>query len=745
MLARDARAVADLKKSRKQKTESKKRKSETKRTIMNALQRVVLFAVMLAASTALAQSPEAKLLDVLKSNATRPEKADACRELGRVGTQAAVAPLAALLGDEQLADMARHGLENIPDPAAGAALRVALGQLKGKFLVGVIASLGVRRDAQAVEPLARLLGDADSGVAAAAAMALGKIGTGAAAAALKPALGKNSAAGEALLRCAEALPDQAVALYDAVRGAAGPAYLKTAATRGAILARGAAGLPLLLEQLGSADPAMFKVALGAGRELPGANVTQALAAEVGKFTPEKQGLVIQMLGDRHDVAAAPALLALAGQGAGEVRVAAIRALSQMGCTAAVPLLGGLAVSGEAEIAKAALSALAGFQGHDVDAAIVALLNRPDAKLRAVGVELVGRRRITGACAELLRLTADADTQVSAASFKVLGDIAGPSEITPLLAALQKTATPQAAEDALAAICARQAQATGAVVIQKAVYGDLPDGPSADVTAKVNELIRAGKQAFEVSNGSFGDPASGRVKRLQVDYSVEGRPRSAKADEGELLKLDATTAAPAVVVEPLLAAYAQAQGAPKLSILALLRTAGGAKALAVVREASGAGDAALRETALRALCDWPTAEVLPDLEKLARTSTDDKFKILALRGYLRLIPLRAATPAANAAVLKEAMGLCGRDEERRLALAALGNVPAPEALALAATYLDNASLKEEAGLAAVAIAESIAKSHPDQVGEVMKQLTKTSKNPAVLKRARKLAGLGRKNK
>jgi len=700
---------------------------------------------MLMMSSALAQSPEAKLLAVLKSEAPRPDKVDACRELAHLGTKESVAPLAALLGDEQLADMARYGLENIPDPAAGTALCVALGQLKGKYLVGVIASLGVLRDTQAVAPLTKLLGDADTDVAAAAAMALGKIGTDQAVAVLKPELGKNPAAAEALMRCAEVMPAQAVALYDAVRAAAVPVYQKMAATRGAILARGAAGLPLLLEQLNSADPAMFKVALGVGRELPGANVTQALATEIGKFAPEKQSLVIQMLGDRRDASAAPALLMLAGNGAGEVRVAAIRALSQMGCIAAVPLLGGLAVSGEAEVAKAALSALAGFQGHDVDTAIVALLNRPDAKLRAIGVELIGRRRISGALAEVLRLTGDADTQVSAASFKVLGETGGANEITPLLAVLQKTATPQAAEDALTAICARQAQATGAVVIQKAVYGDLPDGPTADVATKVSELVRAGKLTFEVSNVNFGDPAGGRVKRLQVDYTVEGQPRSAKADEGEMVKLDAATAAPAAVVEPLLAAYAQAQGAPKLSILTLLRSAGGAKALAVVRSASSASDAALRETAQRALCDWPTAEVLPDLEKLAQSSGDEKFKILALRGYVRLLPLRVATPAANAAALKEAMGLCGRDEERRLALAALGNVPAPEALALAATYLDNARLKEEACLAAVAIAESIAKSHPDLTGEVMKQVAKSSKNPAVLKRARKLAGLGKKNK
>ncbi len=64
-----------------------------------------------------------------------------------------MAPLAALLGDEKLAHMARYGLEPIPDPAVDDALRDALGKLKGRPLVGVIGSIGVRRDTKAVEPL----------------------------------------------------------------------------------------------------------------------------------------------------------------------------------------------------------------------------------------------------------------------------------------------------------------------------------------------------------------------------------------------------------------------------------------------------------------------------------------------------------------------------------------------------------------------------------------------------------------
>ena len=121
-----------------------------------------------------------------------------------------MAPLAALLGDEKLAHMARYALEPIPDPAVDDALRDALGKLKGRPLVGVIGSIGVRRDAKAVEPLARLLKDADADVAQAAARALGSIGTPAAVKALEDALAGTPAANrlafyEGLFRCAEAL------------------------------------------------------------------------------------------------------------------------------------------------------------------------------------------------------------------------------------------------------------------------------------------------------------------------------------------------------------------------------------------------------------------------------------------------------------------------------------------------------------------------------------------------------------
>lgn len=118
-----------------------------------------------------------KLIAVIKSDAPQKEKVDACRQLSVIGTKDAVEPLAALLTDEKLSDMARYGLEPIPDPAVDDALRNALGELKGRLLAGVITSIGVRRDTKAVEALSKLLQDQDSIVVQAAAHALAQLVT----------------------------------------------------------------------------------------------------------------------------------------------------------------------------------------------------------------------------------------------------------------------------------------------------------------------------------------------------------------------------------------------------------------------------------------------------------------------------------------------------------------------------------------------------------------------------------------
>ena len=134
--------------------------------------------------TAARKELEGKLSPVLSTSASRDAKDYVCRVLRVIGTADCVPALANLLGEKELSHRARYALQSIPAPEAGKALRDAMPKLSGSLKIGVIGSLGSRRDAECVAAMAACLTDTDTAIAAAAAHALGSIGNGDAAKAL---------------------------------------------------------------------------------------------------------------------------------------------------------------------------------------------------------------------------------------------------------------------------------------------------------------------------------------------------------------------------------------------------------------------------------------------------------------------------------------------------------------------------------------------------------------------------------
>ena len=152
---------------------------------------------------------EQRLIEALASSISRDAKDYVCRKLAVVGSAAAVPTLAALLPEADHSHMARYALERIDGPEAAQALRDALAKTDGKLRVGMLTSLGARRDAAAVGPIGGLLKDSDREVSRAAALALAAIGNAEAVSALEASapsvVGTNSPVNDALLACAESL------------------------------------------------------------------------------------------------------------------------------------------------------------------------------------------------------------------------------------------------------------------------------------------------------------------------------------------------------------------------------------------------------------------------------------------------------------------------------------------------------------------------------------------------------------
>ena len=617
----------------------------------------------IATTAAAAENPEAKLIAVLQSNAAPQEKAITCKRLAICGTEAAVPALAALLSDEQLASWARIGLEAIPAPAAAAALREAAGKLQGKLQLGVINSIGTRRDEKAVEWLSQQLPKADPPLQAAAAAALGRIGGEQAAKALGQALTSATEATlpalcEGYLRNAgifitQGKHAQAAAIDERVLAVKTPRHIRMEAMRGLIVARQAAGIPLLVEQLKSDDAGMVAVALGLAHELPGADLTKALTAEVTTLPPAKQVYVIEALGGRRDRSVTPTLLAMTKTNSAEVCIAAVGALTKLGDAAALPRLVEIAVGPDSESTKAAQAALVAFPAVDADASCLAMLASQDAKARVTAADLISRRASYGAVPAVAKAAReDADPAVRVGCINALRELGGLADLTALVGILVKNQAPaeaQAAEQALATICGRQ------------------------------------------------------------------------TDKG-------------ACAEKLVAGLPAAQPAQQCALLRLLHSVADARSLQAIRAAMAGSSKEVQDAATRLLCDWSTVAAAPDLLALARTSPTPTFKVLALRGYLRLSGDKDVPDAQRLAMCKDAAALAQRDEERMILLGVLGKAGDAESLAMAAAQLANAALKAEAGLACVAIAERLVKGAPDAVVPVIEQVLKSNPDEKLTARA-----------
>jgi hypothetical protein len=97
-----------------------------------------------------------------------------------------------------------------------------------------------------------------------------------------------------------------------------------------------------------------------------------------------------------------------------------------------------------------------------------------------------------------------------------------------------------AADHAVAVSLPEADAAGAkapkIEIQRARYEAQDGSGGADVTEKVASLVRAGETTIHADNGTFGDPTFNHVKRLSLEYTLDGKPTTVEVAENEVVEL-----------------------------------------------------------------------------------------------------------------------------------------------------------------------------------------------------------------
>ena len=151
------------------------------------------------------------------------------------------------------------------------------------------------------------------------------------------------------------------------------------------------------------------------------------------------------------------------------------------------------------------------------------------------------------------------------------------------------------------------------------------------------------------------PARRKLPRL-VDLVIAVPAESAADASNALVQAARRTGTQPIAAEKLITKLGAADVAQKAILLQTAGRLGHDLALPTLRAALADSDSAIVAAAIEALSAWPNAAPLPDLLKVAQTSTVRTQKILALRGYVDMIALSADSDAQKLQAYQQAMTL-----------------------------------------------------------------------------------------
>ncbi len=623
---------------------------------------------------------EQRLIEELDSTATLQQKDAACASLKRTATARAVPALAALLTDRDLSHSARYALEPMQAPEAGQALTEALERTSGLMKVGVIESLGRRREIGAAGKLIALIDDPDTTVAMAAASAAADLAPAESAETLLRALSRTedtqspamrAALQDALLACADRLRlagdrATAVSLFRKLADPSFPDHVRVAAKRGWILSAPPLGafssshpaLEHLVEALNGNDVPARMAALQLAREIEAPDSARALSQIAGTLPdPTSRAALIEALRQRGDAQAAPALIVATGDSDPAVRIAALGALGDLGGPSAVGTLAEAAASDDKAESKAARQALLDLHRDGVaDALLDRLADGRPAAQRAVVRALVGRGE-KDAVGGLLALARTADDSTAKAALDAAAQLAQADDVPGLVALLAE--------------CGRD--------------------PA---------LVEAGKALAKVCVRLLGE--------------------GARIDAG-----------------PMISAFAEGGPKTRIALLPAAAVLRDARLRECLRDALKSPEPPMREAAIRALGDARDAELLPDLLALAENAADPAVRVPAVRSYLRLATAEPGDPGEPSLIpdrrveaLRNLIPVAREPAEKWGILGALAETSSPRALELALPMLEDVGTRAEAASAITKIAAAISAEHPEISRAALQKVLAVAAEPAL---------------
>lgn len=421
---------------------------------------------------------------------------------------------------------------------------------------------------------------------------------------------------------------------------------------------GDSAIGIVIDILKGDEQEMHAVAIAMVKEMPGEEITKALAAELPNLPSPSQVQLISAFAERGDSAALPAVVAATKFENESARIAALKALEKLGDASIVMVLAQRAAASSGAEQKAARESLYRLRGSTVNQTIMAGIAEAEPEVKIELIRSIGKRNIYAGVETLLKTARDSDRKVGLESFRTLESVAGEKDMPALIELLLN------------------------------VQGE--------------SERKAAEKTITVVARKIDD--SGR--RTEMILAVLPSVKDVKS---------------------------------RCSLLNVLGKIGQDNSLTVLKAALGDENPEVRDTAVRVLSEWPDSAPIDELLKIARDCDNKVHRILALRGFVRLIGVDGGRPAEETvSMYKQAMSLAPDASLKRRVLAGLADVKSFTALEAAAKYLEDETLKQEAEFAVVKIAGATGgKEHPEQTKAALQKVIEATKNDSLREEALKV--------
>ena len=341
----------------------------------------------------------------------------------------------------------------------------------------------------------------------------------------------------------------------------------------------------------------------------------------------------------------------------------------------------------------------------------------DSSLRAVAIESLGKVCNAQSVPYLLTLLSNGDQVVSAASESALATIRDEKANTQILRALD------AAPD----------------VAQRATLINILD------RRRSPELVNLIMHDLDDDDQQVRRRAVGILSRLGGPQHVAGALHRVHAVPGNefnqysnaIVAICKRIPSEDTQAKPVIAVYSSSSPSARGRILSIAGAIGGKEASDFIEGKLNSASNSEVESAVAALANWPDASVAQTLLEIARSGDTESQRIRAIRGIARVVvlPNSPLSELEQLEMLRQAMRLTTRLDERKLILDRVKAIDLIEAVRFVRPYLNDDSLREVAckSIAQIGRIKSLRTEYPELIGD-LKRVIKIAEDQKVRQRA-----------